>query len=203
MSRGRRMIRLKPAVADGFKFASASEAMRYEGLKAYAGATLTATPSADGRMLVCEFGESPRRTQAFVLAAKGTQKFNAKPVTIDGVKFGSGHEAKRFAMLQKEQMAGIIADLKPHPRTYEFVVNGVLIGRYTPDSEYRIVATGELVTEDAKSEATKKARDFHLRKKLMLACHGIRVREFMSAPARSKRPDRLDARPTLEGRARS
>lgn len=190
MSRGRRAIRLKPIVVDGWKFAGPTEARQYEGLKAYAGSNLRLTVSTDGRLLVCEWGDgisAPQRTQAFALAGKKKQKFNTRPVTVDGVKFGSLDELKRFTQLLQMQKAGVITDLKPHPRKYEFIVNGVHIGSYTPDSEYRIVDGGEMVTEDVKSDATRLARDFPLRKKLMLACHGIVVKEFIVNTRPAKR----------------
>lgn len=180
MSRGRRRsVRVKPAVVDGFKFISASEAFRYEGLKALAGDALTSTVSTDGSMLVCEWygADGVPRTQAFTLARKGRNKYNARPTEINGIKFASGHEAERYVQLLRLQAAGEIDSLTPHPRTYQFIVNDVSIGRYTPDSEYRIVATNTWVIEDAKSEATRKARDYPLRKKLMLACHGIALAE--------------------------
>ena len=181
MSRARRAVRVKPVVVDGHRFASASEAMRYQNLKPLAGASLRAHVSTDGGMLVCQWGAGvggrPTQSQAFCLAQRGRQKYNAQPTTIDGHKFASLHEAKRYIELTRLQAAGVIADLKPHPQTYDLVVNNVRIGRYTPDSEYRVVATGQRIVEDAKSEATRKARDYPLRKKLMLACHGIEIAE--------------------------
>lgn len=193
MSRARRAVRVKPVEVDGYKFASASEAMRYNGLKSYARTHLVATKSTDGRMLVCEWGDgatAPKRTQAFVLAQAGRNKYGAQAVVVDNIKFGSGHEARRFAMLQRAQSAGLIANLVHHPRTYDLIVNSVKIGVYTPDSEYDDVATGRHVVEDAKSEATGQARDWPLRKKLMLACHGIEVQEFRAPARRGKRGTR-------------
>ena len=170
-------MRVKPVVVDGYKFASSSESTRYEGLKAFARATLSTAVSADGRMLVCEYGDAPKRIQTFQLAQKKQQKFGSK-VVVNGIEFGSKPEALRFADLENQQRAGIIRDLKPHPRIYECVVNDVLVTRYTPDSEYFIVATGEHVIEDVKSDITSKIRDWPIRRKLMLACHGIAVKTF-------------------------
>ncbi len=189
MSRGRRVLRLKPVESDGFKFASPSEAGRYDGLKSYVREGLRSTPSADGRMLVCEWGDgvaTPKRTQAFVLAGKGRNKYGANAVTVNNIKFGSGQEAARFADLVRQQTAGIIANLKPHPCTYVFIVNDVKVTSYTPDSEYDIVGTGEHVIEDVKSAGTAVARDWPLRKNLMRACFGIEVKEFHTNPRRAK-----------------
>lgn len=180
MSRGRRAVRLKPFALDGYKFISEAEARRYESLKSYAGVTLRADVSADGRMLVCQWGDgvgTRKLIQTFNLAQKKRQKFGSR-VVVNGIEFGSKPEARRFADLENQQRAGIIRDLKPHPRTYECVVNNVLVASYTPDSEYFIVATGEQVIEDVKSDITSKIRDWPIRRKLMLACHGITVRTF-------------------------
>ena len=47
---------------------------------------------------------------------------------------------------------------------------------YVADFVYTDAETGELIVEDTKSEATK-TKDFVIKRKLMLAIHGIRVRE--------------------------
>jgi len=180
MSRARRSVRVKPATVDGHSFASVVEALRYDGLKAYAGATLACATSTDGRMLVCTWGDglaTPKRTQAFGLHMKATNKFNAIRTTINGITFASRHEARRWVELQRLQAAGVIQELT-RQRRYGLVVNDVHIGSYTSDFEYRDVKTQAWVVEDAKSEATCKARDYPLRKKLMLACHGIAVQEI-------------------------
>lgn len=183
MMRGRRAApRVKPTIVDGFKFASRPEADRYLALKAHGGDAFTATPSTDGRLLVCEFfrvqgTRLQKMTQAFTLAQAGPNKYRAKKTIVDGITFDSGREAARYVQLTHMQAAGEIDELKYHPDPFDLVVNGVRIGRYTPDFTYRIVATGARVVEDSKSAATRKARDYPLRKKLMLACHGIEIAE--------------------------
>jgi hypothetical protein len=172
MSRGRRAVRVKPVEVDGYKFASASEAMRYEGLKALAGKALTVTASTDGRMLVCEWHGN---TQVFTLAQGKPNKYNARKTVVQGITFDSGREALRYVALARLEAAGEISQLKHHPPPFELVVNGVKIGRYTPDFIY--YKAGKLVVEDSKSEATRQARDYPLRKKLMVACFGIQVAE--------------------------
>jgi len=168
-------------VVDGFKFASEPEALRYENLKQLAGSAgsgLTCEPSQDGRLLVCtwESAQGPR-TQGFCLKRPGRNKFNAVTTPVGDLVFRSGHEARRFIELTYMQAAGEIRDLVHHPPSYDLVVNEVLVGRYTPDFTYTVVATGVHVVEDAKSDATRAVRDYPLRKKLMLACHGIQLAE--------------------------
>lgn len=101
-------------------------------------------------------------------------KFNAKKVEVDGFTFASKKEANRYAELKMLLVADKITDLRIHPE-YEFEVNGVRVGKYTPD--FRYVNERGIVVEDVKSKATKTDEAYGLRKKLMLACHGIEVME--------------------------
>jgi Protein of unknown function (DUF1064) len=101
-------------------------------------------------------------------------KYRAIKTVVDGIRFDSKREARRWVELRLLERAGQISGLH-HQIRFDLVVNGVRIGRYTADFQYR--ENGELVVEDVKSPATKKARDYVLRKKLMLAIHGIEIRE--------------------------
>lgn len=102
-------------------------------------------------------------------------KYRAKKTVVDGIKFDSKREARRYQELRLLERAGEIARLNLQVR-YPLEVNGHKIGRYTADFVY-CDSDGMLVVEDVKSPATKKARDYVLRKKLMLAIHGIEIRE--------------------------
>ena len=104
------------------------------------------------------------------------RKYGNRPTVLDGRHFDSGHEAARYAALVILQRCVKIRDLECQPR-YAFEVNGVLVGYYTADFRYVDCETGERVIEDAKSEATKRETAYRLRKKLMLACFGVEVRE--------------------------
>lgn len=99
-------------------------------------------------------------------------KYGAKPTEVDGIKFASRAEAKRYGELKLLECAGRISDLKLHVE-YPLVVNGEKVGKYTCDSEY--IEDGELVTEDVKGRA---ARDWPLRKRLFAALYGRKVREI-------------------------
>ena len=101
-------------------------------------------------------------------------KYHAKKTVVDGITFDSKREAARYRVLRTLERAGAIANLILKVK-YPLVVNGVKIGRYTSDFEYE--ENGLHVVEDVKSPATKKARDYRLRKLLMLALHGIDIRE--------------------------
>ena len=98
-------------------------------------------------------------------------KYRAKPVTIDGIRFASHGEARRYCELQLLERAGHITGLRPHPR-YDLIINGVKVGVYTADSEY--VRNGETIIEDYKSPATL-TEAARLRIKIFEALSGQKV----------------------------
>jgi hypothetical protein len=102
-------------------------------------------------------------------------KYGAKRTTVDGIEFASKAEARRYAELRLLERAGEITGLECHP-VYRFAVNGVKVGRYTPDFRYRD-AFGCLVVEDVKGGTATRTEAYRLRARLMLACHGITVKE--------------------------
>ncbi|MEL6678120.1 MAG: DUF1064 domain-containing protein [Pseudomonadota bacterium] len=107
---------------------------------------------------------------------KRSSKYGNHEVTYFGHTFPSKKEGNRYLVLRDMVRRTVIKDLVLHPK-FEFVVNGVKVGRYTADFSYRD-KSGDLIVEDVKSEATRRARDWPLRRNLMLACFGITVREI-------------------------
>lgn len=123
-------------------------------------------------------------------------KYNATKVTIDGHTFDSKHEANRYLELKLLERAGEISDLRLQveyellPNQYateeRYGKNGrrlkdkeILLERkccYVADFVYTDNRTGETVVEDTKSEATR-TPEYIIKRKLMLAKYGIRVRE--------------------------
>jgi hypothetical protein len=102
-------------------------------------------------------------------------KYGAIRMTIDGITFASQHEARRYQALRVLERAGVIQDLRCQPR-YTFEVNGYHVGTHRPDFDYVVCATGEVITEDAKSGPTR-TEAYRLRRKLMVACHHVMVTE--------------------------
>lgn len=122
--------------------------------------------------------------------------YNIKTRTIDGEIFDSTLEAKRWEQLLILQCAGKITDLKRQVR-FELIPNQyetrerysdksgkrlkdeqILIERkvdYIADFTYTDTETGMLVVEDTKSKITK-TPDFIIKKKLMYAIHGIKIK---------------------------
>lgn len=171
----RRAVGWKAVVEGGFRFASRGEADRFKAL-AQQHAGLRAEPSDSHGLLVCT---APGVMETFRLAGvPAANKYRAKKQTIDGRTFDSGHEARRYVQLRALAQAGEITDLQCQV-PYEFVINGIRVGKFTADFEYVLAVgpgRGEVITEDAKSAPTK-TEAYQLRKKLLWACHRIVITE--------------------------
>jgi len=98
-------------------------------------------------------------------------KYNARRTEVDGIKFDSLAEARRYGELKLLHAAGEIGQVHDHP-FWDIVVNGVKICRYEADFQY--TENGKLVVEDVKGVKTPMYR---LKKKLMKAVHGIEIVE--------------------------
>lgn len=113
-------------------------------------------------------------------------KYAAKPVVVDGIRFHSTKESRRYAELRLLEKAGAITELELQP-LYRIVVvelwravpdrRLVNCGSYSADFRYRDTTTGALVVEDTKSDATK-TTTYRLKKRLVEAIHGITIREL-------------------------
>jgi hypothetical protein len=103
-------------------------------------------------------------------------KFGNVKTEIDGLKFDSKREAKRWQELRVLERAGRIEKLQRQVK-YRLEVNGVLIATYTADFVYDELVKGDPkpVVEDVKGWPNDR---WPMKKKLMLACHGIAIREM-------------------------
>lgn len=79
-------------------------------------------------------------------------KYRAKPVVVDGIRFHSTKEARRYGELKLLERAGQIQGLCLQPE-YDLHVGSEKIGVYRADFEY--AERGRHVVEDVKSEPTK------------------------------------------------
>lgn len=120
--------------------------------------------------------------------------YNVKTKTSDGLAFDSGKEARRWEQLILLQRAGKITSLQRQvayellPNQYETIERYSKKGErlkdgtklverkveYVADFVYTDADTGETIVEDAKGMRTK---DYILKRKLMYAVHGIRIKE--------------------------
>ena len=114
------------------------------------------------------------------------KKYGNREQTIDGVRFDSQKEARRFLELREQLRRGEISDLK-------LQVNFTLQEGYTTpegtrvrpivykaDFAYRRPGAGDArlyIVEDVKSKATK-TRVYLLKKKLMREKYGIEIQEI-------------------------
>lgn len=88
-----------------------------------------------------------------------THKYNARAVTVDGHRFASQAEARRYAELRLLERAGEIRDLRlqpayvlqagfRHPRTGRKIRPVLYVG------DFRYVENGQVVVEDVKGHET-------------------------------------------------
>ena len=118
---------------------------------------------------------------------KGGNKYHAKK----SGKYDSHKEARRAMILKSMLRSGLISDLREQV-PYELIpaqygecgkdLNGKTVKvlleracRYVADFVYVDVGTGQTVVEDTKGVRTK---EYIIKRKLMLAVHGIRIREI-------------------------
>lgn len=103
-------------------------------------------------------------------------KYGNEKHEIDGILFDSRKEAKRYGELKMMLKAGKIGQLELQ-KMYELKVEGQRVCKYYADFVYMVMATGETVVEDVKSEATRLKPSYRLKKKLMKAIYKIEIKE--------------------------
>jgi hypothetical protein len=111
--------------------------------------------------------------EEYQATVKRPSKYHAKPTVVDGIKFASKAEARRYGELTLLERVGKIKDIVLQPRV-PIDVNGVRIGTYVADFMYVDVETGETVYEDVKGVKTPV---YNLKKRLVAAIHGIKIKE--------------------------
>jgi len=90
-------------------------------------------------------------------------KYRAVKTVIDGITFHSKKEAERYKILALLEAQGKIDNLRLQPRI-PLMVNGVKIGHYVGDFEYK--HGGKVILEDVKSPATR-TPIYKLKKKIL------------------------------------
>lgn len=92
-------------------------------------------------------------------------KYHAKPTTVDGIRFDSGAEARRYGQLKLLERAGKITDLELQPRFVCFI-NGKIVCVYIADFAY--FEGNHRKVEDVKGMRTEV---YKLKKKLVEAIY--------------------------------
>lgn len=112
-------------------------------------------------------------------------KYRNKPKVLNGIKFDSQKEARRYQELKLLERAGKIKDLEIQPK-FSLVKGVKFTGdnrakpdlRYFADFAYTDTRTGERIVEDVKSVVTKESTVYKMKRHMMLAIHGIEVKEI-------------------------
>jgi hypothetical protein len=105
---------------------------------------------------------------------KSRLKYNNVKKEVDGKKFDSTKESKRYLELKSMVERGEISELHEQVK-FTFAHNGVKICSYIADFTYN--KDGKEVVEDVKSEMTKKLPVYKMKKKMMVAFFGIEINE--------------------------
>lgn len=106
------------------------------------------------------------------LVCKRKEPRLSKMGNIPEGRFDSQGEKGRHAELEWLQREGLISNLEHHPPAFKLVVNDVHITTY--EADWRYVENGQVVIEDWKGWPNE---TYPLKKRLMLAVHGIAIRE--------------------------
>lgn len=113
-----------------------------------------------------------KQARTLIARARGN-KYRNRRVTIDGLKFDSVKEGKRWRQLTILERSGVINALRRQVRI-PLIVNDVLVCTYVADFTYTD-ETGRKVYEDAKGYRT---REYRTKAKLFAALHpGFSINE--------------------------
>lgn len=99
-------------------------------------------------------------------------KYRAIPTEVDGIRFSSRKEARRYSELKLMERAGEISGLSLQPK-FPIIINGVKVCTYIADFDY-LIQSGERRIEDVKGMKTP---IYNLKKKLMRAVHSVEIFE--------------------------
>jgi hypothetical protein len=103
---------------------------------------------------------------------QGSKHRNIKKI-VDGLKFDSKVEAKHYFEHELLQRAGKISQLRRQV-PFPCLVNGILVCTYVADIVC-LDEKGKMRVRDSKGEHTAKDPLFSIKRKLVWACHGIRI----------------------------
>ena len=107
--------------------------------------------------------------------SKTANKYGNKWIIIDDIKFQSTGEGYYYLELKERLLRGDVKEIK-RQIPFEFVVNGIRIGKYVADFGV-LHFNGSLEILDYKSRFTATIPLYDLKKQLMLACFGVAIKE--------------------------
>jgi hypothetical protein len=97
---------------------------------------------------------TPNQQLADAMARPRRSKFGNRATVVDGIRFASQAEARRWSELQMLERAGQIHGLRRQPRYPLHALGGDLVGHYVGDFEFSEPGRG-VVTEDVKGMRTQ------------------------------------------------
>jgi len=100
-------------------------------------------------------------------------KYGNRPTIVDGIRFHSKKEAKRYIELKLLESTGLIENLILQKR-FPILINGVKICTYVADFVYYDVEQDRFIVEDVKGYRTA---EYEIKKGLMLAINQISILE--------------------------
>lgn len=104
-------------------------------------------------------------------------KYGAERIELDGFKFASKAEMRRYAELRLLEKGRQVFDLRLQV-PFQIAINGIAVCQYIADFVYKEKCDGPDIVEDVKSVATR-TDVYVLKAKLMKAVHGITIREVI------------------------
>lgn len=121
-------------------------------------------------------------------------KYRNTKVEFQGIKFDSKREMQRYMVLKDAETKGLIQDLKmqvkfelipavketyiKHLKTKEKECERTLQLPITYTCDFAYIKDEELVVEDVKISASLLPKEYVLKKKMMFALKGIKIREI-------------------------
>lgn len=165
----------KTVEVDGHKFATKGESERYVAFRdRVTGCRVVFSDPDRGSILFEGRGPDGRMLrESYHLKTKGTNKYGAITAQVDGIKFDSRREARRWKELTLLVRAGEITGLERQVK-FPLLVLGAVLGHYIADFVYSDRRSGRQVIEDAKGMKTPMYR---WKKKHLAAQTGIQIRE--------------------------
>lgn len=110
-----------------------------------------------------------------------SNKYYARKIIVNGETYDSKKEHARWLYLQEQERNGEISELQRQVK-FELIPSQRIDGRvveracsYYADFVYK--KDGLQIVEDVKSPATRKAKDYIIKRKLMLYLRGVRIME--------------------------
>lgn len=123
-------------------------------------------------------GRNQHLVEANGVVKKKRRKYRNKPCEVDGIKFDSEKEAKRYSelkLLLKIGEIGLLERQKPFLLIEANETERKCV--YVADFVYWDTKTGKQVVEDVKSEATRKLSTYIMKRKLMKSKYNIEIIE--------------------------